>query len=219
MNGFAGAPAKNHSLAEQAHDLLVTQIITLRLKPGTLLTEKDLAGITGIGRTPVREAVQRLASEGLLQILPRKGLMVTTLRRSDMVNILEARKVLERLMVVKACERATPEQRRSLLSRSEHTGTVGNDSEAELRQFQRIGELLAAACHNPELVRALAPMHGQCLRLWYMCRDEVDPSQTTRLHAALAKMVGEGNGAGAIRAVDEIIAKLEELVTRLDEMS
>lgn len=219
MNGMVDLSNKNPSLAEQAHHLLGTQIITLRLKPGTLLIENDLAEITGIGRTPVREAVQRLASEGLLQVLPRKGLMVTSLRRTDMLNILEARKVLERLMVVKACERATPDQRRSLLIMSEYTGATDNDPEAALHLFQRIDELLAAACHNPELVRALAPMHSQCRRLWYMYCDEADLLQALQLHAALAGMVGEGNSAGAIRAVDEIIATLDKLVARLDEIS
>ena len=219
MNGIGVNSVENRSLAEQAHHLLETQIITLQLLPGTLLTEKDLAGITGIGRTPVREAVQRLASDGLLRILPRKGLMVTTLRRTDMVNILEARKVLERLMVVKACERATPDQRRSLLIMSGHAETASHDPEALLRLFVRIDELVAAACHNPNLVRALASMHSQCRRLWYMHRDEVDLLQTMQLHAALARMVGEGNGAGAIRALDEIIATLEKLVNRLNELS
>ena len=219
MNGAGVNPVNSRSLAEQAYHLLETQIITLQLTPGTLLTEKDLAGITGIGRTPVREAVQRLASNGLLQILPRKGLMVAPLRRTEMVNILEARKVLERLMVVKACERATSDQRRSLLIMSEHAEATGNDPEVLLHLFIRIDELLAAACHNPNLIRALAPMHGQCRRLWYTYCDEVDLVQVMQLHAALAKMAGEGNGVGAIRALDEIIATLERLVTRLDELS
>jgi DNA-binding GntR family transcriptional regulator len=199
--------------------LLETQIVTLKLAPGTLLTEKDLAGITGIGRTPVREAVQRLASSGLLQILPRKGLMVTTLRRSDMANILETRRVLERLLVVKACERATPDLRRSLLIMSEHARATGNDPDALLRLFVRIDELLATACDNRNLVLALAPMHSQCRRLWYMYRDEMDLVQAMQSHAALARMVGEGNSAGAIRALDGIIATLEKLVTHLDELS
>ena len=216
MIGVTANPARGGSLAERAHDLLETQIITLQLTPGTLLTEKDLAGITGIGRTPVREAVQRLAAEGLLQVLPRKGLMVTALRRTNLVNILEARKVLERLLVVKASERATPDQRRSLQIMADHIVAAGDDMAGFLRLDMRLDELLAAACHNPSLVQALAPMHSQCRRLWYMYRGETDQLQAVRLHAALARMVAEGNGAGAIRAQDEIVARLENLVARLD---
>lgn len=211
--------ANSVSLAEQAHHLLQAQIITLQLKPGTLLRETDLAGITGIGRTPVREAVQRLAAEGLVQVLPRKGLMVTPLGRTELVNVLEARKVLERLLVVKASERATPDQRRYLLIMADHIAASGDDVAGFLRLDMRLGELLAAACHNPCLVKALATMHSQCRRLWYMQRDKTDLLQDARLLAALAKMVAEGDCAGAIRALDEIMAGLENLVTRLDILS
>ena len=81
---------QGHSLAEQAYRLLEQQLVTLKLPPGELVTEKDLIDTAGVGRTPVREAVQRLSAEGLLQVLPRKGLMVTPLRRSDLASIIEA---------------------------------------------------------------------------------------------------------------------------------
>ncbi len=61
--------------------MLEEQLVTLKLAPGELIAEKDLMDKAGIGRTPVREAIQRLSAEGLLQVLPRKGLMVTPLRR------------------------------------------------------------------------------------------------------------------------------------------
>jgi len=219
MSGLAANTEKVGSLAEQARHLLETQIISLQLTPGTLLTEKDLARITGIGRTPVREAVQRLASDGLVQVLPRKGLMVTALRRTDLVNILEARKVLERLLVVKASERATPDQRRSLMIMADHIEAAGDDMAGFLRLGMRLDELLSAACQNPVLAQALAAMHSQCRRLWYMHGDEADLSTAVQLHAAMARMVAEGHGAGAIRALDEIMARLGRLVARLDVLS
>ena len=114
MSVVARHVAQSGSLAEQAYRLFEEQLVTLRLAPGELIGEKDLVNIAGIGRTPVREAIQRLSAEGLLQVLPRKGLMVTPLRRSDLSQIIEARRVLERLMVVKAAERATPDQRQAL---------------------------------------------------------------------------------------------------------
>ncbi len=216
MNSTAKHPSANRSLAEQAYLLLEEQIVTLRLQPGELLVEKDLVDITGIGRTPVRESIQRLAAAGLLQVLPRKGLMVTSLRRSDLERILEARKVLQRLLVVKAAERATPDQRQALQILAAHIEAVGNDLEAFLRLDVHLDELLGLACHNPFLVRALAAMSSQCRRLWYLHRSEENLLRATRLHSALARMVVDGKGAGAIRALDEIIATLEDLVSRLD---
>ena len=209
----------NDSLAEQAYRLLEEQLVTLKLSPGKLITEKSLMDKAGIGRTPVREAIQRLSAEGLLRVIPRKGLMVTPLRRSDLRQIIEARRVLERLMVVKAAERATPDQRRALETLAGQIGSVGNDLEVFFRHDQSLNKLLEAACHNQFLVKALSVMHSQCRRLWYMNRRTLDLPRSVQLHEGLARSVAQGNGAGAIRALDEIIAILEDLVNGLDELS
>ena len=209
----------NGSMAEQAYRLLEEQLVTLKIPPGELVAERDLMERAGIGRTPVREAIQRLSSEGLLQVLPRKGLMVTPLRRSDLLQIVEARRVLERLMVVKAAERATPDQRQALRKLATHMNTAGDDLEGFFRFDQRLDELLEAACHNRYLVNALVAMHSQCRRLWYMHRHRLDLALSARLHSGLALAVADGDGAGAIRALDEIISILEKLVNGLDVLS
>lgn len=209
----------HNSLADKAYQLLLEHIVTLRLGPGRLVVERDLVELAGIGRTPVREAIQRLAAVGLLQVLPRKGLMVTLLSRSGLVMMLEARKVLERLMVVKAAERATPDQQQALQTLATHIEAHGDNLQGFLRLNAQLDELLGLASKNSYLVGALAPVHAQCDRLWYMFRDEVDPSRVTYLHAAVASTVAAGYSAGAIRANDEIIATLENLVNRLDVMS
>jgi DNA-binding GntR family transcriptional regulator len=219
MTAVEKHPPRKYSLAEEAYRLLEEKIVTLRLHPGELLIEKDLVEITGIGRTPVREAVQRLASEGLIQVLPRKGLMVTSLRRTDLLKALEARKVLERMLVVKAAERATADQRHALQLLATHIDAAGADLEGFLRLDFRLGELLGAASHNHFLIQALAAMQSQCRRLWYLHRSQADLLRATRLHGGLAMAVAEGNGAGAVRVLDEIIAILESLVGRLDVLS
>ena len=94
MSAVLRPSVENLSLAEQAYRLLEEQLVTLKLAPGELISEKDLMDRAGIGRTPVREAIQRLSVEGLLQVIPRKGLMITPLRRSDLSQIIEARRVL-----------------------------------------------------------------------------------------------------------------------------
>lgn len=219
MNAVLKPAPENVSLAEQAYRVLEEQLVTLRLAPGQLIAEKDLMEMTDIGRTPVREAIQRLSAEGLLQVLPRKGLMVTPLRRSDLGQIIEARRVLERLMVVKAAERATAEQRRALLGLAEHIDSVGNDLEVFFRLDQHLNELLEAACSNRFLVKALTAMHSQCRRLWFLNRRNLNLARSAQLHAGLARAVADGDSAGAIRALDEIIGLLEALVNGLDELS
>jgi len=219
MNAVTRLSAHGESLAEQAYRLLEEQLVTLKLAPGGLIAEKDLMDKAGIGRTPVREAIQRLSLGGLLQVLPRKGLMVTPLRRSDLGQIIEARRVLERLMVVKAAERAAPGQRQALKSLASHIEAAENDLEAFFRLDQQLNQLLEQACNNRFLVQALSSMHSQCRRLWFFYREDLDLARAAQLHGGLARAVADGDVTGAIRALDEIIAVLEGLVIGLDELS
>jgi DNA-binding GntR family transcriptional regulator len=219
MNAVIKPLPVNNSLAGQAHRVLEECLVTLRFVPGELVAEKDLIDTAGIGRTPVREAIQKLSAEGLLQVLPRKGLMVTPIRRSDLVQIIETRRVLERLLVVKAAERATTDQRQALRILASHLEAADNDLAVFFRLDRRLDELLEAACANPFLVKALADMHGQCRRLWYLHRKRLNLPRSAQLHGGLARAVADGDGAGAIRALDEIIAILERLVNGLDVLS
>lgn len=209
----------SESLASQAHRLLEQQLVTLTLAPGALLAERDLMELAGIGRTPVREAIQKLAAQGLLQILPRKGLMVALLRRSDLRQIIEARRVLERLMVVKAAERATAGQKQTLRLLARQLHSADDNLQDFFRLDRQLDELLHSACQNHYLVDALSAMHAQCRRLWYLHRQRMDLKTSARLHAGLANAVAEGDGAGAIRAQDAIIEILAGLVSQLDEIS
>ena len=113
MNKAATGTARN-SLAEQAYRLLEEKLVTLQLAPGAMVSEGDLIDMTNIGRTPVREAIQRLAHQELFKVIPRKGLMVSPVSQSGMLNILETRKPLERLVVYRASLQAKDEQRRAL---------------------------------------------------------------------------------------------------------
>ena len=207
------------SLAEQAYHLLEGELVTLRLPPGELVSEKELMDAAQIGRTPVREAIQRLSAEGLLKVLPRKGLMVTALKRSDLTSIIEIRRVLERLMVVKSAERARPDQRRALEVLATHFASVDNDFAMLFNLGYRLDELLETACHNQFLVKALSPMRCQCRRVWFFRRNDLDLAYSAQLLGGLARTVANQDVAGAIRAINELIAILEKLVTGLDVIS
>src|SRR6266480_3996678 len=99
------------SLTEQAYRVLEEGIVTLRLKPGSILSEHSLSAATKFGRTPIREALQRLAREGLITILPRKGILVSDINPRNQLLLLEVRRELERLLSRTGAERATPVQR------------------------------------------------------------------------------------------------------------
>ena len=219
MNQGQIQPLGSRSLAEQAYLALEEQIVTLELGPGSLAQERHLVEWIGIGRTPVREAVQRLAGQGLLRIMPRKGLMVAPILQSELRQVLETRRVLERLLVVKAAERADSDQRDALQVLATSLEQSSGDLPVFLRLDRRLDELLESACANNYLVQAMAPLHTHCRRLWYLRHEELDIHESASLHAGLARAVSENNGSGAIRALNGIISGLEELIGGLDAIS
>lgn len=201
--------------AEQAFEALEHLLVTLQLAPGSRVQEKELAETVGLGRTPVREAVQRLSAQGLLTVYPRKGLAVSPIRRAELARIVEVRKVLERLLVVKAAERASHDQRQALQAVAIHLDGLSDKLELFMRLDRRLDELLASACGNDYLRQALAPMHAHCRRIWFMNLPRVDLSSAATFHAALARSVAEGDQAGAVRALNGIMNILDGLVASL----
>ena len=219
MNAVPGPSTENGSLAEKAYRSLEELLVTLKLAPGELLGEKDLMDKAGIGRTPVREAIQKLSAEGLLQVLPRKGLMVTPLRRSDLCQIIEARRVMERLLVVKATERADASQKQQLERLAQAFENVDQQPSNFFELDRKLDQLLAATCGNVFLVQALLPLHAHSRRLWFLFRAELDTAEAAQLHANLARAVSIDDSAGAIRALNGIISILEGLQARLEARS
>jgi DNA-binding GntR family transcriptional regulator len=97
----------SRSLTDQAYRRIEELIVTLRLQPGEVLSESALSAMLGIGRTPIREAIQRLAGEGLVTVLPRKGLLVSDINPRRQLLLLELRREIERLLARKAAVRQT----------------------------------------------------------------------------------------------------------------
>lgn len=99
------------SLTDKAYRELEERMITLRLKPGQVLSETALSKQLNIGRTPIREALQRLAREGLVVILPRKGILVSEINPGKQLQVLEVRRELDRLMARLGAVRRTEAER------------------------------------------------------------------------------------------------------------
>src|SRR5690242_3930092 len=98
------------SLTERAYRELEERIVTLQLPPGTVVSEGSLSDKLGIGRTPIREALQRLARERLVVIMPRRGIVVAEENIKTQLRLIELRREIERLLAGLAARRATPEQ-------------------------------------------------------------------------------------------------------------
>src|SRR5580693_3266566 len=99
------------TLTDKAYRALEEEIVTLRIPPGTVVSEAILSRRLGVGRTPVREALQRLAREWLVVIMPRRGIVVSEIDPVRQLRLLEARREIERLLARSAAKRATSVQR------------------------------------------------------------------------------------------------------------
>lgn len=165
------------SLSRQAYERLRDQIVTLERAPGSLLDEAELMKSLGLGRTPIREGLQRLAGEGLVFIRPRRGIYVANLNLTDLQQIFELRQVLEGYAAALAAERATEADIAALdaalkpLDRDD--GQPGSQAYIEIDSaFHRA---LARSAHNTYLEDNLARMYNLNLRLWYFSLNRIGP--------------------------------------------
>src|SRR5690242_6917617 len=138
------------TLTEQAYRLIEEQIVTLNLKPGDVLSEQLLAATLKFGRTPIREALQRLSREGLVTILPRKGILVAGVDSRSQLLLLEVRREIERLLCRAAAERAGAEQRRRMqeIADGMDQAAKAGDDVVFMRLDLEFNRLLLDAAHN-----------------------------------------------------------------------
>jgi DNA-binding GntR family transcriptional regulator len=204
------------SLAEQAYEVLEEKLVTLALPPGKQLSEGQLIEMTGFGRTPLREAVLRLAQQEFFLIMPRKGLVVTPVSRSNMVLIIEARKPIERVIVYRAALNAMDTQRSEIAAIARKL-TISHDSfEDFLKLDQELGSLLDKCAGNTYASAAVSPMRGHCRRFWYYHRHQMQLSDAISAHSKMARLVARREYNGAQKASDGVIAVLERLVASVD---
>lgn len=192
------------SRAMDAYLRLEEMIITMELEPGSLISETELARKLDLGRTPIREALQRLAAEHLVDVMPHRGIRVSPIDVRKQMRLLEVRRELERLVASRAARRASPEQRQHLRKLAEAFETDGTaDYHAFLIIDRDFNTALSEASDNAFAVAALQSLHGLSRRFWhYYKRHEEDLPTVTALHARIAWAVAAGNESEAAAAVE-----------------
>lgn len=201
------------TLTEKAYQRLEELIVTLQLRPGELLSEASLTETLGMCRTPVREALQRLAMEGLVVILPRRGTLVSEINVHSQIELLQVRREVERLMCRLAAKRATPEERTRLrrLAVAMNSAAESNDDVEFIRLHRNFKELLGESARNPYARKCMGLMQGLSRRFWYQhYKEALDLPRCARLHAATAQAVADGDPEQAGEACDTLIDYIEE---------
>ena len=196
------------SLTDRAYRDLEEMIVTLQLPPGSAVSETALSERLGIGRTPIREALQRLARERLVTILPRRGIIVSEINVRSQLRLLEVRREVERLVAKSAARRATPEERERFLelARRFEKSAKTNDDVAFMRVDREFNELSVMAARNEFAAGAMGLMHALSRRFWYIhYKQAADMPLTAKLHADIARSIGAGEEAAAGKAMDKLL--------------
>ncbi len=162
-------------LSEKAYWLIKEKVVTLELPPSAVIDEQLLMEELELGRTPIREALQRLDSEGLVNVVPRRGTFVSDISITDLQKIFELRTVLEGFCARLAAQRITDEQleRIEVVLRDLEELQDGNPS-ALMSVDKRFHKLLYRAADNEFLTETLDRLYDLSLRLWYLVLARLD---------------------------------------------
>jgi DNA-binding GntR family transcriptional regulator len=208
--------SRNANIAETLTDRAYTEIeeliVTLQLAPGGVLSEQMLAERLGIGRTPIREALQRLARERLVVILPRRGIMVSAIDVKSQLRLLEVRREIERLVARGAARRASEAERARFaeLARGFERAARTGDDKAFMRIDREFNELCLAAVRNEFAAGAMRLMNSLSRRFWFHhYKQAADMPETAKLHADIARAIAAGEEKGAAAALDRLLDSIE----------
>ncbi|MCE9657874.1 MAG: GntR family transcriptional regulator [Burkholderiales bacterium] len=214
-------PAVKSSLSEQAFGTLEEMIVTLKLPPGSLWSEAMLSEAVGIGRTPVREAIQRLAEYHLVVIMPRHGVRIAEVNEQEQLLVLETRRELERLIATRAARRASAEEKQAMSAMAQALLAAGKagDVVEMLRQYFLAKEFTARCAGNRFTEQAIAPLYTLSRRFYYMHHQELnDLSDVAGLHAGLLRAIATGDEAAAAaaceRQIDYAATFAKRIITR-----
>ncbi len=195
----------NKSLRIQAYQWLKEKIITLEYPMGSALVENDLCRELGLGRTPVREAIQQLASEGLIAIRPRKGTFVSNINFLDFENLLETRIMLETHVIRRLAGSIKPEQTEKLRSLFDDVPDLVEkcDITGLLRIERSFHQNLVSLLDNPYLNSIAENIYDLVARTWQLSfsrRSKSDLFNTLNEHLKILDELEKGN----IKTAEEV---------------
>jgi DNA-binding GntR family transcriptional regulator len=203
------------SLSEKAYWLIRDQIVSLRLEPGSMINERELTSELGLGRTPVREALRRLADENLVVVYPRRGIFVSNIEARDLATISEVRAELEGFAARLAAERAGAEERgvcRELIEELEASRSE-RDAHKLIHFDQRIHRHIYRCTHNEFLEATLEEYFVLTLRLWLVVIDRVRRlDEAVQDHHELLEAICDADGDRAEVVMRRHVIGFEEAI-------
>lgn len=201
-------PSKNNAaLPQQAYSALAELIVTVQLEPGSSWSESELCKLIDIGRTPVREALQRLQREHLVEIIPRFGVRIAEINVESQLLLLEVRRELERLLASCAAKRATANEKQQCkeMSTALHSMRDG-EVMAFLRYHYEVKKFIAEIARNPYAAQMILPLYAISQRYYYLhyLRSQ-DIPLAADYHIAIVDAISEGDPDNAAAAADRMM--------------
>ena len=201
-------------LSEKAYHLIKEKIITLELEPLAVIDEQALMDDLGLGRTPIRESLHRLAAEGLVIIAPRRGMFVAEISITDLQKIFEVRMLLEGFCARLAAARVTEGQIAQMEALLDELSGVpeGDESGPALMSIdEHLHRLMYEAADNEFLADSLDRLHALSMRLWYLVLDRMrDVRESIEEHREIVAMLKAGDGEQAEALVQHHIAQFQQ---------
>jgi DNA-binding GntR family transcriptional regulator len=198
--------------ADRAYLAIRDLIVSLELAPGAVIDERALMQRLGLGRTPVREALRRLAQEQLVEVFPRRGMFVTNVDVRDLARISEVREALEPEAARLAAERASDAERDELLALGDQIKRG-----ADLMALdERIHRAVYKAAHNDLMEKTLSEYYVLALRIWMIALDRAqDLEEAVEAHRPLLNDIALGNGDRAAERMRAHVQDFEQAMHRV----
>lgn len=199
-------------LSKTAYDLIRYKIVSLELGPGEVIDETALREELELGRTPIREALQRLALEQLVTIIPRRGMFVTEIRLTDLQRLFEVRVPLEaqaaRLAAIRGSDVHWAEMQ-AVLDAIPADGKISN--ERWMMHDEACHQIMYDAADNPFLTDSLTNLYTLSLRLWYFALANIDDvGHAVSQHQAILNALRDGKDNKAADLLEKHIRHFQE---------
>lgn len=174
------------------------------MHPGAPVNEEDLQERTGIGRTPIREALQRLERDQLVSVIPRRGVFITTIDVGDLALLFETRSMLEPYVHRLAALRGTAVHWDAMEAALDEVAAMTSPDWTDLLHADRIcHEQVWDAANNRFLTHTLEMLYSQAERLWHQyVRDIADLHSALEEHRAVLLALRNGDGETAATIIE-----------------
>jgi DNA-binding GntR family transcriptional regulator len=196
--------------ATRAYHVLEHKIVTLELAPASFVTEGAIIEKLALGRTPVREAIQRLAWEGLLEVRPRAGIAIAPLHPGDWLRVLDARRGVEIVLARSAARFVTRDaaDRFHDAALAMQKAVISGNVLAFIQADKALDDALAMAADNPFAARLAAPLQTHSRRFWFRYKADTGLAESAEHHVALIRSILAGDEDAAAKDAKRLISLL-----------